>query len=205
MRIAVFALSFAFAAPLSLLPTDSAEACAMFRPRRVEPATLVASAERYEKAGEFRLAIRNYERVMNLASRHAPARVRADAAWRAARLHARLGNVDRAETRLARAGQIGSRRADARLAYARELIEKDDARAKRVLLRARKGPGAEPVRAEVEAHLAAVRARLGQRKPARRHLERARKLGADDALIRIAEAALAPPTGQPAAVVLARH
>ncbi len=127
------ALAAALALPaLVTVAPQQADACAMRRRPVVVaeikvPKDTLALARQSEQQGKTRLAIRQYEQAMHNAK--APETI-AEAAYGAARLHAKEGRADRAMSRLNRALAVHPGHHAARLAYAEGLIAESPAEAK---------------------------------------------------------------------------
>lgn len=185
----------------TLFAVTQADACAM---KRYKPEAVMVADSHFDKArtaetrGDLRLAIRLYERAMNAPGNDT---VRAEAAVRAAQLHAKLGNTDRVESRLVRAMDISGTHPAARIAYGRHLLGQDPMRAAGAFeVALMLGAGAEA--ANVRAELAIAYARAGRTELAQQHLDQARGEGADMTLIVAAEDALTGETANPGVAVL---
>lgn len=185
---------------LSALTPTAASACAM---RKISPPVEMVAQVHFRKAaaaedrGQTRVAIREYERAMNA---EGPARVRAEAAVRAARLHAAAHHASRVESRLRRAVALDRRHAEAHAALGRHLLGKADAEAISMLRKAiaLNAEGA----ADLNLDLALASIRLHQREAAQAALQQARMGGADPARVAAVEAALAATPAQPAQMAL---
>ena len=180
------ALALLVALPAFAVPT-TADACAM---RKMPVELMVADAQfdkgqDAEEAGQFRAAIRHYERAMN---GKGSITKRADAALAAARLHQKLGKTDRAKARLMRGVSIDGDHAGVRKALGALLLDGEPIEALQHLQAAQ---NADRFDADVYADLAVAHARLGQREAAERNLVTAKGLGADPAKVIAAERAIA--------------
>jgi tetratricopeptide (TPR) repeat protein len=165
-----------------------ADACAMYRPPKIADAqAMVADAKKAEADGQPRTAIRLYERLMHEPKVEKATRVAA--ARDAARLHEAAGNTDTARIRLEQALAIAPNDALANFHFGRLLAGKSDEAASEALTKALRGSLGEE-KAPAEALLAGALARLGKAGDAEKHLERARALNADAALLEAAQAAL---------------
>ncbi|MCB9524667.1 MAG: tetratricopeptide repeat protein [Myxococcales bacterium] len=126
MKHLAFAAALALPALVAVSP-QTADACAMMRVHQpVEMEPLMAKAQKAEQKGQIRQAIRLYERAMNAKGKTSE---RAQAAYAAARLHAKEGRSDRAMSRLNRALALNPNHLDARLAYAEGLVAESPAEA----------------------------------------------------------------------------
>ncbi len=144
-----FALLFAFG-------PATANACAMKRVRiKAKPVLLVKmvkDAQKAEKKGHARNAIRQYERAMNA---RGDIKLKAKAAYSAAKLHLAAGNAERAQSRLEKAVTFDSRHAMAHAVLAKLLAERGEIDTARVHLKKAQANGA-----EIDAVVAAEKAIL---------------------------------------------
>ena len=181
------ALAFAFAVPAVTLATPGeAQACAMMKaPRPMMVAKAMKKAKAAEKRGEDRTALRLYERAMR--GRGTPA-AQADAAFAAARIHAKLGRGERAMGRLSRAIQLNPKHIDARLAYAKGLLPEGGFEAQEHLDAAK----ALPMSDLQKAHWHLATALTKDHADALTHLKQAEALGASPETVAATRRTLGP-------------
>lgn len=124
--------------------TSTASACAMKRVRiKAEPVLLVKmvkDGQKAEEKGHARAAIRQFERAMNAKG---DIKLKAVAAYSAAKLHLAAGNVERAQDRLQKAVRFDSRHAMAHAVLSKLLAESGDVEVAKVHLKKAQANGAE--------------------------------------------------------------
>ncbi len=142
---AAFALSFG---------TTASHACAMKRLHvKARPVLVVKSlkdAQRAERQGHMRTALRKYERAMNAKG---DIKLKADAAFAAARLHLAAGHNGKAINRLNRAVGFNAQHGMAHATLAKLLARSGDVQAARTHLQLAQANGA-----DIDAVIAAEKA-----------------------------------------------
>ncbi len=129
---------------------SAAHACAMFKRPKVKQmavASVMKEAEAAEKRGNVRTAIRHYERAMNAKGKVA---LRAEAAFRAGKLHLAEGHSQKGIDRLKTAVRLNPEHLEAHLAIGGTDDPEKVAHLKRALAIAREGgaPAAQVIAVE---------------------------------------------------------
>lgn len=137
-------ITAAFALSFGGFGIATANACAMKRLHvKAKPIMVVNSlkdAQRAEQKGHLRTAIRKYERAMNAKG---DVKLKAEAAYSAARLHLVQGNAMRAQQRVTRALSFDSLHGNANAMKAKILAEAGDLKTARKHLRTAQANGAD--------------------------------------------------------------
>ncbi len=122
MKLATLALALVVATTGTI---STASACRMKRPRltQIVAKNVMKQADEAAKAGEGKKAIRLYERAMNNSR---DSKLRAQAAFKAAQMHASAGNSARAISRMRRAVRFDHSSQKALLALIPMLVEAGD-------------------------------------------------------------------------------